>query len=111
MKQVLTRAAMLMVLGGAASAQVATGLYNTHSCAEPNDGRLEVTATELHFYESTCQISNGELVRDFGGAATYDAECIGEGETWNRRIFMMQRHDGGLIMLSDGFSREYERCN
>lgn len=111
MKQ-LVFAALFLAQG--ASAQVLTGVYGIADendvCYPYPDGQLEVRATEIAFYESLCGLSNPRLLPGMGTAVQYTLSCSGEGTTWQDEVVLMQRDDGGLIMMRPGFVFEYQAC-
>lgn len=109
----MTRLALLLILAAMpASAQVFTGFYDfTGTCSEGSDSRIEVRATEIAFWESTCTLGAPRALAGMGGAVQYTATCTGEGQSWTREFVLMQREDGGLILLRPGGVTEYQRCD
>ena len=45
------------------------------------------------------------------GAILYDAVCAGEGESWTRRLMLMQGPEGRLVIVRAGFATTYQPCD
>lgn len=106
-----TIAAMCLV-PGLAAAQVADGVYEIGQCTEAgSEGRVTVAGTAVSFHESRCELTNETKVRDMAGAILYDAVCSGEGETWTRRLMLMQGPSDRLVIVQPGFATTYQRCD
>lgn len=71
-------------------------------------GAIGVSGNEFRGVESLCRLSNPVAVRGMS-ATLYDADCAGEGETWNTRMMLMSTHDG-LIVVEDGSASRLKRC-
>ena len=107
--------AALAIFGGTAvsALPVPDGTYEQGACTgeEASDGRVTVSGESVAFWESTCQATNPTNVRDMGGAVLYDMVCSGEGETWTRRMMLMQGPEGRLVIVRAGFASTYARCD
>ena len=73
------------------------GLTPAACAAGPGaEGYLEVTATELRFYESTGTLVAYETV-DAPGLMV-DLSFSGEGETWTETVYLETRDDGATLV-------------
>ena len=97
--------------GAALALPVEDGRYDVGTCGTtPSDLGVEVAGDTIAFFESRCAMSNPVNVRDMGGAVLYDAVCTGEGESYTRRMMVMQGPDGRLVLVQAGFATTYARC-
>ena len=92
------------------------GLVGT-GCASRGDlVPIEITSTEIRFYESRCPIAEVDPVGQSGGTWTVTVECSGEGETWTvPYVFALldAGQDRQLVMIdmSDGFASLRGACH
>lgn len=84
--------------------------YSANCGMEYDDGAVILRGDTLLFHESLCRLTNGEAVRDMPGAALFDMQCAGEGETWTERAFLQPSFDGGLILVQRQFAQTIPRC-
>lgn len=103
----------LALMAGGASAQSpydGTWTYlDASSCRPGSDAVVRVTGSEIRYYESLCRLSNPVPVRDMG-ATLYDADCAGEGETWQHRLMLMRTEEGQLLHLTPGRAQLLNAC-
>lgn len=71
-------------------------------------GAIGVSGDAFRGVESLCRLTNPVAVRGMS-ATLYDADCAGEGETWNSRMMLMATRDG-LIVIEDGHASRLKRC-
>lgn len=112
---ILRPLSLLLICGAVpAAAQVFTGRYlpvdaPISEFTQPSDRALEVRETELQYWESTCQLLDGQLLPGLDGAVLYQLQCTGEGETWSDAAILMPT-DAGMYTIRSGFVLEYRRC-
>lgn len=105
----MIRAGLLAVL--AASPVTAQDVRYSATCgALFDDGLITLSGDLLMFHESQCRITNAAPVSGMAGAALADLVCAGEGEEWTDRAFLQPSHDGGLILVRNGFALMLPRC-
>jgi hypothetical protein len=105
------RLALTLVL--CASPVAAQDVRYSENCAlapEMDDRAVTLSGDMLLFYESRCRITNAVAVPGMAGAAVADLLCQGEGEEWTDRAFLQPSHDGGLILVRNGFALTRARC-
>ena len=88
-------------------ARVAVGRW---SWDEATDDMVfgKVAEQQIGFYESSCELSNGQTV---GATLIFDAACSGEGETWtDRAVFEMHTPDRVTLSFSSGGKHDLVRC-
>ncbi|MCC1494254.1 hypothetical protein [Cognatishimia sp. F0-27] len=112
---VIAIALSVALSGLPADAQEYDGLYRieglgTGTCTYTgaDDGVIEVRDGMLGGVESRCALTNPVAVRAMD-ATLFDAECMGEGETYGYRVMLMQTARG-IAVIRNGYTGEYDRC-
>ena len=98
----------------AANAQSITGSW-AETAAEcvlhgPDSPPIEVTASSVEFYETSCDLVNPTNLRGIMEGKLYDMQCFSEGDMWSRRAFIATNGGDGLIIYRDGIALTYEKC-
>lgn len=79
-------------------------------CSKPyrSDMQLDITATELTFFESGGHIKRVKVNGPYDVVA--DVAMSGEGETWERPYHLVLSDDGNTLTLDEGKSGIRVRC-
>lgn len=113
MTRFLTAACCLCLSATAALSQaLPEGRYELNGCSgNPySDGVIELSGSEILFYESACTLSNPEAVRGMAGAFLYDGQCSGEGETWTGRYMIMPGWESSVVLVQEHWAGVYDYC-
>ena len=105
--------AALLATATSLSAQSTTGIFDMskEACSyEFSDGRIEVTPTAIHGWESSCNLTNPTNLRGLPDAMLYDAVCYGEGEEWTYRVMLATDYRGDLIRYTQEGAWTSVRC-
>ncbi|PIE08533.1 MAG: hypothetical protein CSA73_01540 [Rhodobacterales bacterium] len=73
-------------------------------------GAVAIQGDRLQGVGNSCLLTNPVDVRGMS-ATLYDAECSGEGATYTERLMLMKSHDGGVVVIRDGWAANWARCN
>lgn len=109
----VTLISALLATATSLSAQSTTGVFDLsqEACSyEFSDGRIEVTPTAIHGWESSCDLTNPTSLRGLPNAILYDAVCYGEGEEWSYRVMLATNYDGDLVNYTQGGLSTHVRC-
>ena len=111
----MRRAALALALAlgpAAAAAQTVTGVWTSlgiESCNPASDAVIRITGEEVRYWESLCRIGNPVAVRGLD-ATLYDAECSGEGETWQTRLLLAALPEDGALLMTRFGAQVLIRC-
>lgn len=91
------------------------GLSGSQCDARGDSVPTEITATAIHFYESSCAIADVKSVGEAGTTWRVEAECSGEGEQWTVEYLMATIADSQpqtLVMIEMDYGAAWlmERC-
>ena len=76
---------------------------------ELSDTRLVLSATNLGFYESSCDVIGETAGED--GARLLTLQCYGSGEEWPAKGVVKDLEDGNLSLQIDDLSQVYMPCD
>lgn len=79
------------------------------SCNPASDSVVRIAGDELRYWESGCRLSNPTAVRGLD-ATLYDADCAGEGETWQTRLMLALTPEGQLLHLNQSGAALLTAC-
>lgn len=87
------------------------GVYDAFDCApKVSDQRLTLEGNRVSFYESSCDLTNPQTLKNLEGAIVLDAACRGEGMDWTTKVILMQMPDGGILFMGEHWGNRYKRC-
>lgn len=69
------------------------------SCNPASDSVVRIAGDRIGYWESGCTLSNPVAVTGLD-ATLYDADCAGEGETWQTRMMLMLTPEGQLLHVN-----------
>ena len=72
-------------------------------------GALAIANGAFFGVESRCSLANATAIRDMD-ATLFDMVCMGEGETWTRRVMLMSTQNGIAIIENGGEVSHLARC-
>ncbi|WP_099827998.1 hypothetical protein [Oceaniglobus indicus] len=101
----------MMILAAPAGANPADGVYDAFDCTVPvSDQRVTLLGDRIVYYESSCRLTDPQIVEGWDNATLYWANCRGEGQDWRTRTMLMTRMGGDLIVVGNGWSERYAPC-